>query len=251
MVGWDAVAFTLVTGFAAFQLPAITTTLGQHHHLYRAVQNKPAPTSANLVPVALRFPLEKVDMSAHSHSHSASSGSSTMAMSSSNMEMVFHTSTTSPLFSLSWRPTGTGSYAGTCIFLIFLAAILRGLFAGKHFLERKWLDRALERRYIKIRGTPTEADRIDASADGKYGTLVTAKGVEQHVKVVANQSRPVMPWRLSVDVPRAIYVTITAGVGYLVMLAVMTMNVGYFLSVLGGIFVGELLVGRYAQLEEH
>lgn len=35
------------------------------------------------------------------------------------------------------------------------------------------------------------------------------------------------------------------------MLAVMTMNVGYFLSVLSGTFVGELAVGRYAELEEH
>jgi hypothetical protein len=35
------------------------------------------------------------------------------------------------------------------------------------------------------------------------------------------------------------------------MLAVMTQNIGYFLSVLGGTFLGELLVGRYAQWEEH
>lgn len=35
------------------------------------------------------------------------------------------------------------------------------------------------------------------------------------------------------------------------MLAVMTMNVGYFLSVLGGTFLGSLLVGRYAVLSEH
>lgn len=31
----------------------------------------------------------------------------------------------------------------------------------------------------------------------------------------------------------------------------MTMNIGYFLSVLAGTFVGELLVGRYAQVDEH
>jgi Ctr copper transporter family len=35
------------------------------------------------------------------------------------------------------------------------------------------------------------------------------------------------------------------------MLAVMTMNVGYLLSILAGTFVGEVAVGRYAQWEEH
>jgi solute carrier family 31 (copper transporter), member 1 len=35
------------------------------------------------------------------------------------------------------------------------------------------------------------------------------------------------------------------------MLAVMTMNVGYFLSILAGSFVGELVIGRYAHGEQH
>jgi hypothetical protein len=35
------------------------------------------------------------------------------------------------------------------------------------------------------------------------------------------------------------------------MLAVMTMNVGYFLSVLGGTFLGSLLVGRFSALDDH
>ena len=32
------------------------------------------------------------------------------------------------------------------------------------------------------------------------------------------------------------------------MLAVMTFNVGYYLSVLGGVFLGSLVVGRYASV---
>ena len=35
------------------------------------------------------------------------------------------------------------------------------------------------------------------------------------------------------------------------MLAVMTMNVGYFMSVLAGVFVGSLAVGRYSSIIEH
>lgn len=35
------------------------------------------------------------------------------------------------------------------------------------------------------------------------------------------------------------------------MLAVMTMNVGYFLSVLAGVFVGSIAIGRYTVSAEH
>ena len=35
------------------------------------------------------------------------------------------------------------------------------------------------------------------------------------------------------------------------MLAVMTMNVGYFMSVLAGVFVGELAWGRFVGSEDH
>ena len=34
------------------------------------------------------------------------------------------------------------------------------------------------------------------------------------------------------------------------MLAVMTLNVGYFLSVLAGLFVGEVFVGRFATADD-
>jgi hypothetical protein len=35
------------------------------------------------------------------------------------------------------------------------------------------------------------------------------------------------------------------------MLAVMTMNVGYFLSILAGTFLGSIALGRYATAFEH
>lgn len=35
------------------------------------------------------------------------------------------------------------------------------------------------------------------------------------------------------------------------MLAVMTMNIGYFMSVLAGVFIGSLAVGRYSSAGEH
>ena len=131
------------------------------------------------------------------------------------MDMTFYTSHTTPLFSAKWAPTSVGSYAGTCIFLIVLALIFRCLLAGKLLLERRWHDQHLQRRYIKIRGKSSESERIDADTDSKDGMLVTAGGVEQDVIVVKNRARPVTPFRLSVDLPRAAYVTVLAGVGYL------------------------------------
>jgi solute carrier family 31 (copper transporter), member 1 len=35
------------------------------------------------------------------------------------------------------------------------------------------------------------------------------------------------------------------------MIAVMTMNVGYFLSVLGGIFLGAFVAGRFGTADSH
>jgi hypothetical protein len=34
------------------------------------------------------------------------------------------------------------------------------------------------------------------------------------------------------------------------MLAVMTLNVGYFMSALAGLFLGELMVGRYTLVDD-
>jgi len=141
--------------------------------------------------------------------------------------MVFLSSTMTPLYSAAWSPATTGHYAGTCVFIVILAAIFRGLIAMRAVQAGRWALAEKRRPYV-IASTKVQAQVItEQSLDGKEG-----RGV-------------IRPWRLSVDVPRACIDTVIAGVGYLLMLAVMTMNVGYFMSVLGGTFLGSLAIGRY------
>ncbi|OJJ85176.1 copper transporter family protein [Aspergillus glaucus CBS 516.65] len=176
--------------------------------------------------------------------HSSSSSSMSMAM-------VFVNNHDTPLFSNAWTPSSSGTYAGTCIFLIALAIIGRCLVAFKAILEQRWTAAHLNRRYVAVQGKTAEAGRIESDPDAKTASLVTPQGVEETVKVVRRVTNEPLPWRFSVDLPRALIYLCITGVSYLLMLAVMTMNVGYFCSVLGGAFLGELAVGRYIQWNDH
>ncbi|KAJ6122102.1 hypothetical protein N7512_004567 [Penicillium capsulatum] len=187
---------------------------------------------------------------------------------SGSMGMSFTNSHTAMLFSSAWTPSSPQAYAGTCIFLIILAIVDRGLIALKAVLERHWLDTHLNHRYVAIANKPTESGRINDDPDAKLATLITAQGVEESVKVVHTIPRGPIPWRFSIDLPRAALFLCIVGVSYLLcvsshsftkpraltdpfllfcsMLAAMTMNVGYFCSILAGAFLGELGVGRYS-----
>ncbi|RMD42905.1 hypothetical protein DV735_g2223, partial [Chaetothyriales sp. CBS 134920] len=137
--------------------------------------------------------------------------------------MVFTTSHTTPLYSNSWTPTSAGGYAGTCIFLILLGVMLRLLIAVRSVLEQRWAAQARNRRYVVVvrqdgsQSTEPEAERIENDPDAKLGSLITAQGVEERVKVVTAVSpgSQTAPFRLSVDVPRAFLVLLITGVGYL------------------------------------
>lgn len=140
--------------------------------------------------------------------HGSTSGSHT------GMTMAFFTATDTPLYSMSWTPQTAGQYAGTCIFLIFLAISLRALFTAKTFLEMKALEGALKRRYVVVAGEKTARDRASNDGDSVTGILTT-NGVQEDVRVVSAPVKHVQPWRFSVDLPRALLMTIAAAVGYL------------------------------------
>ncbi|KAG5913717.1 hypothetical protein E4U42_000912 [Claviceps africana] len=169
---------------------------------------------------------------------------------SATMTMVFQTNNATPLYANSWTPHSAGAYAATCIFLVALAIVARLLLAARSVQEARWLDKDLQRRYVAAHGKIPLSEDISNDARAAKMTL-SANGVEETVFVVARRGHEVRPWRFSVDPLRAVMDTVTVGVGYLLMLAVMTMNVGYFLSVLAGVFVGSLAVGRYSGVAEH
>ncbi|KAJ1335874.1 Ctr copper transporter [Microdochium nivale] len=200
-------------------------------------------------------------MSSHDHGSmdmdmGSDSGSSSQPM---HMMSIFQTSINTALYSTSWTPTTTGAYAGTCIFLIALAVGFRLLLWGKAAAEARWLDAEMARRYVVVQGKGALAEQITRDSDSRKGTLqlLSENGVEEDVVVLQKRNgrspgaASGRPWRMSVDPLRALFDTVIVGVGYMLMLAVMTMNVGYFLSILAGTFVGSLCVGRYTGAAEH
>ncbi|KAH0361962.1 Ctr copper transporter, partial [Aureobasidium melanogenum] len=193
-------------------------------------------------------------------SAAASTGMSDMSSMSGmgSMSMVFTTAHNTPLYSKAWTPTSTGAYAGTCIFLIVLAIISRLLQAWRHTLEQKIHDKAMKRRYVVVAGEQEGEQSLDDSEAAKEisekQAILTSRGLDEKVRVItaASRNKETTPWRITTELPRACVYTIQAGLGYLLMLAVMTLNVGYFLSVLAGLFVGELAIGRYASpVDDH
>lgn len=140
--------------------------------------------------------------------------SNTTTMSMSMMSMTFFTSYMTPLYSAMWTPATVGQYAGTCIFLVILATIFRGLLAVKAWKETAWLDAEFNRRYVTVAGKLSKSERISHDSDSKR-MILTENGVEEDVMVVKKRSMGIRPWRITTDPVRALMDTVIAGVGYL------------------------------------
>ncbi|CAG8970980.1 hypothetical protein HYALB_00007648 [Hymenoscyphus albidus] len=223
---------------------------GEDHEHGHDMTDMPATASTTdnaAVPAMADMPgmtaMPGMDMSS-GHAHAD------MKMAASEMSMTFFQSRHTSLYSNDWTPRSSEQFAGTCVFLILLAVIFRVLLALKAWKEAAWMDAEYNRRYVTVAGRGTKGDRMSTDSDGKRMVL-SANGAEEGVVVVKKNGMAGRPWRFTVDPIRAFIDTTIAGTGYLLMLAVMTMNVGYFLSVLGGTFLGSLAVGRYMTTGEH
>lgn len=104
---------------------------------------------------------------------------------------------------------------------------------------------------IIVQSTSEHSEKTrDADADST--SLVQGSGSDTistlSVPLVSNGDeafRLINPWRMSVDIPRGLLQLVSSGIGYLLMLAVMTGNIGYLFAVLVGVLIGEVVFGRF------
>ncbi|ORY86938.1 Ctr copper transporter [Protomyces lactucae-debilis] len=179
-----------------------------------------------------------------SHDHADMSSTENTTGDAAGMTMMtFHTGTGDALWWSGFTPTSLGAYAGALVLLIALGILHRAMAAFGAWTEA--------RARLRLNGYANEVRDALVAREG----LGTAVSTDKEAMV---QQRPLASrdairiatgkypaWRWSVDVSRGLLQVLSAGLAYLLMLAVMTGNMGFFLAVLAGIFIGEVAFGRF------
>ncbi|KAG8946174.1 hypothetical protein FRC04_012029 [Tulasnella sp. 424] len=185
-----------------------------------------------------------------------------MGDSSSSMGMVSHLHFSNPfadtLWFKEWVPGSKGALVGACIGLFVLALVERLLAGMRGVMEAWWRKKAdaiLVRTYSTRTVVQQRSSSVDTSSEEQKGdTLETVESaVSPAASVAARRSirRVLPPFIPSHELARAAFQVSQAFVGYALMLAVMTFNASYIISILIGSFTGELLFGRFAQQGDH
>ncbi|KAL8377566.1 hypothetical protein RB595_008310 [Gaeumannomyces hyphopodioides] len=181
-----------------------------------------------------------------------SGGDTVMGMSA--MSMTFFHSASTPLFWDWWKPSGPQQYAATCVFLVALAAVTRVLFAVRPLLHARAASRGTADGHhrLPLHHDEQTTSRHHATAEELLSADEKTSPSEADPETAAPKrvARVASSWWSSAAVSerllRASCEAVLVCLGYFLMLAVMTMNTGYFLSVLGGVFLGMFLVGGSA-----
>ncbi|KAH7039427.1 Ctr copper transporter [Macrophomina phaseolina] len=185
------------------------------------------------------------------------------------MAMTFSTGTRVTLLFDGWTTTSPGAYVGAILLLFVLSVFQRFLGSLRVQIEKAWLERRAygesdessvaaaagggreKRRWGRARREKYVADE-DGGTHEEKEPLSPRLPVGAHLQAQSGGGRsafwvPSEAWCWRTDGARALLEFVRAALGYLLMLAVMTFNVGVFFAVLGGILIGELVFGRYSQ----
>ncbi|KAF9513873.1 hypothetical protein BS47DRAFT_909210 [Hydnum rufescens UP504] len=136
------------------------------------------------------------------------------------------------LWFAAWTPTSHGAIAGTCMALALLAILERLLAAVYGILNAEW-----NRRSHMAHEADNQSESMPFSGmEGSSSSL-------QLTTKASNRCR--LPFISAHDIHRGTVFLVQSSVGYALMLAVMTWNASYIISVILGLGIGEALFGRF------
>ncbi|KAG2124056.1 CTR copper uptake transporter [Suillus clintonianus] len=141
-----------------------------------------------------------------------------------NMLAYLHFTPGDNLWFLGWVPKSSGAMVGTCIALFMLALIERWIAACRAVMEFHWGQQAIIIASDKLNTLPTRTSRIG------FTKRFTPPFIPAH------------------DITRGVMFAVQALLGYLFMLAVMTYQLGFILSLVVGLGVGETFFGRFGSI---
>ncbi|KAF9480447.1 hypothetical protein BDN70DRAFT_894135 [Pholiota conissans] len=200
---------------------------------------------------------------AHNHDDMSdmSGPSNTSGMSASMMVPYLHFTGGDYLFFEVWRPSSSGAIAGVCICLAVLAFFERWLAATRAMFEMYWRRRALAATSARddivltkvvanASGTSDKHSLVRPETRYGGGTSMSPSPGSRTL-TMESRRRTVAPFIAAHDVPRGILFALQMLIMYLLMLAVMTFQAAYLISIIVGLGLGEVVFGRVAGARGH
>jgi len=139
------------------------------------------------------------------------------------MKMYFHFTGGDYVLFEKWQPMSHAGIAGASIALFAIAVFERLLGGVRRQLEQNWNKRTVE--HIDD----------DYSSDKKSVQVKDMEGL---------QPRSFLPrFNLTRDIPRLFISIVQIGLSYALMLAVMTFNAAYVISIILGLAIGDVFIG--------
>ncbi|GJJ13463.1 hypothetical protein Clacol_007717 [Clathrus columnatus] len=150
------------------------------------------------------------------------------------------------------QPRSNGEMVGACLVLFSLAFIERLLAAYGRISEKKFNDDLIKLSLAHKRPEISQSlvSRARLYPDEKKGdaeSIISVTGCAENCdNANVIKPHPVPPFVSRIELKRGLNRAASAFFGYALMLAVMSFNAGFILSIIAGLGVGEMAFGRFA-----
>ena len=134
-------------------------------------------------------------------------------MDASHTPTTFFTAFDTALVFLGWRPSSKIQYAMVCVFLVFSAGLFRALLAYKSKWERRWQQQRQDDDSYNF--APIPLIRFNKRSKKLPTSALEPIDGDNQLQEIGGAVQSRFRWRLSVDVPRALLVTLISVLGYL------------------------------------